>query len=175
MICDDESQITNPAYTSTCILSTGKSQNGVGYGMEMDSCKSRILDGVPMVLVQKQICTSPCLKSYGPCLNFFGTKRTHSRVPGFKGGALFLELSFFLLSADRILVQICTYGFLLYEFTHIDLYVNSFFIRFCMYQFVYTNLDTLICICKSFLYMISYVISHVRVCVIQISIYKFVL
>jgi hypothetical protein len=26
------------------------------------------------------------------CLNFFGTKRTHSRVPGLKGGDLFLNL-----------------------------------------------------------------------------------
>ncbi len=44
---------------------------------------------VLMVLVQKPNRTSLCIKSYGPCLNFFGAKRTHSRVPGLKGEALF--------------------------------------------------------------------------------------
>jgi hypothetical protein len=55
-----------------------------------------------MVLVQKQNCMSPCLKLYGVRLNFFGTKRAHSRVPGLKGDALFLELlRFFVVSANH--------------------------------------------------------------------------
>ena len=60
--------------------------------MEMDLYKSQILDGVLMVLVQKQNCTSLCLKLYGLCLKLFGTKRTHSRIPGLKGEALLSEL-----------------------------------------------------------------------------------
>jgi hypothetical protein len=70
--------------------------------MEMDSYKSRILDGV---LVQKQNRTSQCLKSHVSVSQFFGTKRTHSRIPGLKGEALFSKLSsFFGVSADRRLV-----------------------------------------------------------------------
>ncbi len=65
--------------------------------MDMDSYKSRISDGVLMVLVQKQNRTSLCLKSFSPCLNFFGTKGTHYHVPGLKGEVLFLELQVFLL------------------------------------------------------------------------------
>jgi hypothetical protein len=61
---------------------------------------------VLMVLVQKQNCMNLFLKLYGPCLNFFGTKRTHSHVPGLKGEALFLDLHFFFVSADRRLVRI---------------------------------------------------------------------
>jgi hypothetical protein len=39
---------------------------------------------------------------------YFGTKRTHSRVPGLKGEALFLQLrSFFAMSAIPRLVGIC--------------------------------------------------------------------
>jgi hypothetical protein len=64
----------------------------VGYGMEMDSYKSRISDGVLMVLVQKQNRMSLCLKSYTTCLKLFGTKHTHSCIPGLKGEAFFLEL-----------------------------------------------------------------------------------
>jgi hypothetical protein len=66
-------------------------RNGRGwlYGMEMDLYKSRISDGV---LVQKRNCTSWCLKSHASVSQFFGTKRTHSRVPGLKGEALFLKL-----------------------------------------------------------------------------------
>jgi hypothetical protein len=80
---------------------------GVGYGMEMDSHKSRISDGV---LVQKQNCTSWCLQYHASVSQFFGTKRTRSRVPGLKGEALFLKLrSFFGVSADRRLVQIRIY------------------------------------------------------------------
>jgi hypothetical protein len=79
---------------------------GVGYGMEMDSYKSRIPDGV---LVQKQNRSSVCLKSHASASQCFGTKRTHSRVPGLKGEALFLKLpSFFGVSADRRLVRIRT-------------------------------------------------------------------
>jgi hypothetical protein len=77
--------------------------------MEMDLYKFRILDGVLMVLVQTRNCMSPCLKSYGLCLNYyFGTKRTHSPLPGLMGEALFLELSsFFDVFADSRLVRIC--------------------------------------------------------------------
>ncbi len=54
----------------------------------------------------------------------FGTKRTHSRVPGLKGEALFSNLqSFFSVSADRRLVQIHIYLFVLYEFTYAYLHV----------------------------------------------------
>ncbi len=52
-------------------------------------------------LVQTQNCTSPCLKSYGPCLIYFGTKRTHSCILGLKGEALFLELSSFFCCVYR--------------------------------------------------------------------------
>jgi hypothetical protein len=38
----------------------------------------------------KQNCTSRCLKLHVSVSNFFGTKRTHSRVPGLKVEALFL-------------------------------------------------------------------------------------
>jgi hypothetical protein len=62
---------------------------GVGYGMEMDSYKSRILDGV---LVQKRNRTSRCLKLHVAVSHIFGTKCTHSRIPGFKGEALFSKL-----------------------------------------------------------------------------------
>ncbi len=76
-------------------------------GMEMDSYKSQILDGV---LVQKQNCTSLCLKSHASVSQFFGTKHTPARVPGLKGKALFLKfLSFFGVSANRRLVQILIY------------------------------------------------------------------
>jgi hypothetical protein len=44
---------------------------------------SRISDGVLMVLSQ----------IVRPCLNFLGPKRTHSRVSGLNGEALFSELS----------------------------------------------------------------------------------
>jgi hypothetical protein len=75
------------------------------YGMEMDLYKSRISDGV---LVQKRNRTSRCLKSHASVSQFFGTKRTHSRVPGLKREALFSKLVSFLgVSADRRLVRIC--------------------------------------------------------------------
>ncbi len=44
---------------------------GVGYGMEMDLYESQISDGVLMVLVQKQNCTSPCLKLHASVSQFF--------------------------------------------------------------------------------------------------------
>ncbi len=76
---------------------------------------------VLMVMVQKQNPTSLCCKLYGPCLNFFGTERKHSRVPGIKWEALFLDLHvFFVMSADHRLVQIHTN--LYYEFTYIIIY-----------------------------------------------------
>ncbi len=37
---------------------------------------------------------------------FFGTKHTHSCIPGLKGEALFSKLCFFAVSADRRLVRI---------------------------------------------------------------------
>jgi hypothetical protein len=43
------------------------------YGTGMDSYKSRISNGVLIVLVQKRNRTSLCLKFYGLCLNFIGT------------------------------------------------------------------------------------------------------
>jgi hypothetical protein len=75
--------------------------------MEMDSYKSRILDGV---LVQKRNRTSRCLKLHASVSRFFGTKRTHSRVPGLKGESLFSKLtSYFGVSANRRLEQIRIY------------------------------------------------------------------
>ncbi len=75
--------------------------------MEMDSYKSRILDGV---LVQKRNPTSRCLKSHVSASQLFGTKRTHSRVPGLKEEGPFLKLpGFFGVSADRRLVPIRIY------------------------------------------------------------------
>jgi hypothetical protein len=66
--------------------------------MEMDSYKSQILDGVLMGSGTKtkivRAGVSNCMRQ---CLNFFRTKCTHSRIPGLKGEALFLELNFFLL------------------------------------------------------------------------------
>ncbi len=73
------------------------------YGMEMDSYKSRISDGV---LVQKRNRTSWCLKLHASVSQLFSTKRTHSRGPGVKGEALFSKLQFFDMSADRRSVRI---------------------------------------------------------------------
>ncbi len=79
-------------------------------GIEMDSHKSWISDGV---LVQTQNCTSQCLKLHASVSQFFGTKRTRSRVPGLKGGALFFTLkSFFGVSADCRFVKWYSYGFI---------------------------------------------------------------
>jgi hypothetical protein len=83
---------------------------GVGYGMEMDSYVSNLGWGVLMVLVQQRNCMSRCLKLHASVSQFFGTKRTHSRVPGLKEEALFLKLLvFFGVSADPRSVQICIY------------------------------------------------------------------
>jgi hypothetical protein len=71
---------------------------------------------VLLFLVQKQNRVSPCLK-------LFGTKFTHSHVPGLKGEPLFLDFVFFALSADLRLVQIRIHKFILYEFLHINLYL----------------------------------------------------
>ncbi len=74
------------------------------------------------------------LKSYGPFLNFL-VLNVH--IPAYLGsrGKSFLWDSevFFVVSADRSLVQIC-----IYKFTQINLYVNSFFytifyVRICIY------------------------------------------
>ncbi len=113
--------------------------------------KSRILDGVLMVLAQKQNRTSPSLKLYGPCLKCFGTNCTHSRIPGLNGEALFLELSsFFVVSANRRLEQIRIYEFVLYKFTYINLYVNLFFYTILYVQICTYELYTYICTCKFF-------------------------
>jgi hypothetical protein len=72
--------------------------------MEMDLYKSQFLDGI---LVKKQNRMSQCLKLHASVSQFFGTKRTHSHVPGLKGEALFFWNCFFhCVSADRRLVQI---------------------------------------------------------------------
>ncbi len=83
--------------------------------------KSRISDGV---LEQKQNRTSRCLKPHASVSQSFGTKRTHSRVPGLKAEALFLKLpSFFGVSTDRRLVQICIS--LLGSFQYIENYDHN--------------------------------------------------
>jgi hypothetical protein len=51
---------------------------------------------------------------------------------------------FFVVSADCRLVRFCIYKFVLYEFTHINLYVNLFFYtisyaQICTYKFVQIN------------------------------------
>jgi hypothetical protein len=48
-----------------------------------------------MDLVQRQNPTSTCLKSHAYLSHFFGTKCTHSLVPGLKGGALFPDFLVF--------------------------------------------------------------------------------
>jgi hypothetical protein len=50
---------------------------------------------VLMDLVQKRNRTSRCLKLHVPVSQIFGTKRTHSRVPGLKEEALFQTAKFF--------------------------------------------------------------------------------
>jgi hypothetical protein len=81
-----------------------------------------------MVLVQKQNYTSWCLKLHVSVSQFFGTERTHTRIHGLKGEALFLKLlSFFGVSADCRLVQIRKYKFVISEFTYINFYLNSLF------------------------------------------------
>ncbi len=67
-------------------------------GIDMDLHKSQILDGV---LVQTQNRMSRCLKSHASVSQFFGTKCTHSRVPGLKVEALFQNFQAFLVSANR--------------------------------------------------------------------------
>ncbi len=57
--------------------------------------KSRILDSVLMILVQKRNRTSPYFKLYSTSLRCCGTKCTHSGVPGLKGEALFLNSQVF--------------------------------------------------------------------------------
>ncbi len=74
------------------------------YGMEMNVFKY-LGWGVLMVLVQKRNPTSRCLKLHTSVSQFFGTKCTHSRVPGIKGEALFSKL-FFGMSANHKSVQI---------------------------------------------------------------------
>jgi hypothetical protein len=76
--------------------------------MEMDLYVSNLGWGVMMVLVQKRNRTSRWLKSHVSVSHFFGTKRTHSRVPGLNGEALFLKLLSYV-SADPRLDQICIY------------------------------------------------------------------
>jgi hypothetical protein len=80
--------------THARVYSPAQNTNEVGYGMEMDLYKSQILDGALMVLVQKQNCTSRCLKLHVSVSQFFGTKRTHSHIPWLKGKAFFSELFF---------------------------------------------------------------------------------
>jgi hypothetical protein len=53
--------------------------------IEMDSYVSNLGWGVVMVLVQKQNRTSRWLKLHASVPQFFGTKRTHSHVPGLMG------------------------------------------------------------------------------------------
>ncbi len=102
-------------YLTPLLDALAPAQYGVGYGMEMDLYKSRILDGI---LVQKRNCMSRCLKSHASVSHFFGTKRTHSRIPGILGDALFSKLlSFFCLSADRRLVQIHILIFIMNSYT----------------------------------------------------------
>jgi hypothetical protein len=100
------------------------------YGMEMDSCKSQILDGV---LVQKWNRTSRCLKLHASVSQFFCTKRTHSRVAGLKGEALFLKLwSFFGVSAHSRSVQICILICIVYLFIR---EMNTWYIEYSLVLF----------------------------------------
>jgi hypothetical protein len=101
-----------------------------------------------MILVQKIKLYRPGLKLHASVSQFFGTKRTHSRIPGPKGEAPSLKLLFFGVSADHRLVRICTYHFVLYKFTHVKLHEIYMLICFlynfiCMnYECVFMNLYT---------------------------------
>ncbi len=102
-------EYTNKKWSFFNVYPCISAKKGVGYGMEMNLYKSRISDGV---LVQKRNRMSRCVKSHASVSQFFGTKRTHFRVPGLKAEALFSKLlSFFGVSADCRLVQICIYQF----------------------------------------------------------------
>jgi hypothetical protein len=78
---NDLNEIELVPYNKPCWLS----------GMEMDSYKSRISDGV---LDQKRNRMSRCLKLHVSMSQHIGTKRIHSHVPGVKGEALFSKLPF---------------------------------------------------------------------------------
>jgi hypothetical protein len=75
------------------------------------------------------------------CLNCFGTKRTHSSVPGLKVEALFLELLvFFIVSADCRLVQIHILICIIQTCIHVKLYKKQILhIQINVYKFLYTN------------------------------------
>ncbi len=64
---------------------------------------------VLMDLVLRQNHMSPCLKFMRMCLNFFGTKHTHSHVPGLKEEALFWTYKFFFCLDPITLVNLCKY------------------------------------------------------------------
>jgi hypothetical protein len=60
------------------------------YGMEMDSYKSPFLDGRPDGIWYKhEILRAGVSNRMRMCLIYFGTKLTHSFVPGLKGAAFF--------------------------------------------------------------------------------------
>jgi hypothetical protein len=65
--------------------------------MEMDSYKSRILDGVLMGSGTKMKSHEPVLQIACVSVSIFCTNCTLSRVPGFMGEALFWNFKFFLL------------------------------------------------------------------------------
>jgi hypothetical protein len=66
----------------------------------MNLYKSHFLDGCHVVSGTKQNCT-------GLCLKLFGTKCTHSCIPGLKGEFFLSDFEvIFVLSADRRLVRI---------------------------------------------------------------------
>ncbi len=79
-----------PIYRRLCAITPKTQQRGWLYGMEMDLYKSRFLDGGPDGIWYKheilRAGVSNCMRM---CLIFFGTKHTHSFVPGLKGEAFF--------------------------------------------------------------------------------------
>jgi hypothetical protein len=126
------------------------------------SLTSRMVSWYKNKIVQADV--SNCMRQF---LNCFGTKHTHSSIPGLKGEALFFELKFFVVSMDhrlivRIRILICNtnlytvicyvnlnvYDFIcmnVHKFEQINLYIKWFFctilhVQICIYKFVHINL-----------------------------------
>jgi hypothetical protein len=92
--------------------------------MGMDSYKSQILDGVLMVLVQKQKSNEPVSQIVQPVSQIFWYKMYTFLCTWAQGGSpIFGTPKIFLLSADCRLVQICIYQFVIYKHVHVKLYL----------------------------------------------------
>ncbi len=92
IVTDFGSAQTKQQNQFTC-LPEGSAHRGWLFGMEMDLYKSQILDGNPDGIWYKneivRVGVSNCMHM---CLISFGTKHTHSLVPGIKEEALIPDL-----------------------------------------------------------------------------------